>query len=85
MDERNETGGESESRRRKGMFDYERREDGSFEFVVRPPQISAEFREHISAAQKEFLLAFRSLLDGLIDDTERAERRASRPRDIQVT
>jgi len=46
--------------------------------------LSADTRGHLRAANKELLLALRSVIDSAIEYTDRKEQRARRPRRIQV-
>ncbi|MCX6023707.1 MAG: hypothetical protein NTZ05_18645 [Chloroflexi bacterium] len=61
----------------KKMFDMERNDDGSMTFTVRPPKLDFEpggVAAHVLAAQKEMLLAVRSLLDGALAATDKREK-----------
>lgn len=74
------------SEEQESLFDYERREDGTMAFYFRPRRLLPdETREHFKAAQKEILLAFRSLVDIAIRREERAEARTERAHKVQVT
>ena len=71
-----------------GFFQYERGEDGTHRFYVRPNKLDlmpGETREHFRAAGKEFLLAIRTLVDAAIQRQEKDESKAAGPRKIEVT
>ncbi len=75
-----------EARGRRPMFDYQyERDDDSHVFRIRPPRFSGEFFDHLGNAQKEVLLAIRSLIDDAIEKGDRDNRSSSGPRNIQVS
>ncbi|MBI2887544.1 MAG: hypothetical protein HYY02_10090 [Chloroflexi bacterium] len=69
-----------------GFFQFQRREDGSCTFTVRPDKlVPEETQEHLRASGKEFLLAIRSLVDRAIQREEERESKAQGPRKIEVS
>lgn len=79
---------EQENSGKQEFFDWERREDGSYAFYVRPPMLdflSPEALEHMRAAQREVLLAMRSFIDAAISREEEAEADEGGARRIEVT
>ena len=66
------------------IFDYERRDDGTHAFYFCTPRLPGEFGEHVRNAQREALLALRSLLDAAIERQAKESRRSSGPRNIDV-
>ena len=71
----------------KKMFDMERNDDGSMTFTVRPPKLDFEpggVASHVLAAQKEMLLAVRSLLDGALAATDKMENRTDSSRRTRI-
>ena len=58
----------------KKILDYEWLEDGRFALYFHPPEVlPAETRQHLLSAQKEMLMALRSLVDRAIQRTEEAD------------
>ena len=69
----------------KKILDYEWLEDGRFALYFHPPDVlPVETRQHILAAQKEALLALRTLLDRAIQHTEKPEGDGRRHK-VEVT
>lgn len=73
--------------RRPLNFQYDREED---EFVIRiDPEglgiLPEETRGHLREANKELLLAARSFLDRMIEQTEEREHRGTARRKVRVT
>lgn len=69
------------------MDDEDEEEGKEREFVIRirPPKLlPSETASHVRAAQKEMLLAVRSVLDALIDRVEEPEKRRKRRSKIEV-
>lgn len=69
------------------IFDYEWLSDGRFALYLRPPKVTilpSEAEEHFRAAQKEFLMALRSLVDAALEREEQEERRRTRTK-IEIT
>lgn len=72
------------------MFEIEHKPGEMLTIRVRPPKlrhISPVAKEHIKTAQKEFLLAFRSMIDMVIEMTETEDKpdKGKRARKIDVT
>lgn len=74
--------------KRERILDYERMDDGTYAFYFRPPKVDLlpqESREHLREAQRELLLAFRSLVDAAIQRGEEQEEQSRGARRIEVT
>lgn len=60
------------------MFDFETKEDGSFAFYFKPPEIlDKETRQHFLSSQKEFFMGIRSMLDYMIENIDKKEDKGS--------
>ncbi len=78
-------GGEEQGERVRGEAEAHRRErEPLFRIEIEAPRIRlvdmSEFRQHLRNAQKEMLLAFRSLIDEAIERMERSEEEETRTR-----
>lgn len=74
--------------KRERILDYERMDDGTYAFYFRPPKVDVlpqDSREHFREAQRELLLAFRSLVEAAIHRGEEQEKRSRGARRIEVT
>lgn len=78
-------GGEEQGERMRGESEARGRErEPLFRIEIEAPRVRlinmSEFRQHLRNAQKEMLLAFRSLIDEAIERMERAEEEETRTR-----
>ncbi|GEM_PF-3739076 len=56
------------------IFDFENKDDGSFAFYFKPPEIlDKETRQHFLTSQKEFFMGIRSILDSIIERVDKKE------------
>ncbi|MSQ15036.1 MAG: hypothetical protein EXR50_04135 [Dehalococcoidia bacterium] len=56
------------------IFDFETKEDGSYALYFQPPELlSNETKQHLVSSHKEFLMALRSMIDSIIEHTDKKE------------
>ena len=69
------------------IFEVEHRPGEEVVFRFRPPKLkglSQESQNHIRAAQKEFLLALRSLIDSAVEAVEKSEKPAEKGKRTKI-
>lgn len=69
------------------IFEVEHRPGEEVVFRFRPPKLkglSVESRKHIRAAQKEFLLGLRSLIDGAVEAIDKSEKPAEQGKRTKI-
>ena len=62
----------------KSWFNFKRREDGGWTLEHQPARSISEFETHLRNSGREFLLAWRHLMDHLIESLEKKEEKKKR-------
>ena len=66
-------------------FKFERREDGGWTLEHRTPKLVSEFETHLRSSGKEFLLAWRDLIDHWVESLEeQGEKEEKEKTDIDI-